>query len=58
MATQLLLAALAGLVLGVIAVLLGVAELRHRTRLRQAEEDTVEFPPVLAAPRPVRGRWS
>jgi hypothetical protein len=55
---QLLAAGVAGLVLGVIAVVLGAAELRHRNRVAQASDDTVEFPPVLAAPRPVRGRWS
>jgi hypothetical protein len=53
----LLLTALAGLVLGVLSTLLGLAELRHRHRLHQADVDTVEFPPILAAPRPVRGRW-
>jgi hypothetical protein len=54
---QLLAAAAGGLALGVIAVILGVAELRHRNRVAEAGDDTVEFPPILAAPRPVRGRW-
>jgi hypothetical protein len=47
---QLLAAGLAGLVLGVIATVLGVVELHHRNRLPQADE------PILA--KPVRGRWS
>jgi hypothetical protein len=55
---QLLAAGLAGLVLGVIAAILGAAELRHRNRVAQASDDTAELPPILAAPRPVRGRWS
>jgi hypothetical protein len=47
---QLLAAGIAGLVLGVIAAILGAAELRHRNRLPRADE------PILA--KPVRGRWS
>jgi hypothetical protein len=47
---QLLAAGIAGLVLGVIAAILGAAELRHRNRMPQADE------PILA--KPVRGRWS
>jgi hypothetical protein len=53
----LLVAGLSGLVLGALSVLLGVAELRLRTHLAQPDDDTQEFPPILAAPRPVRGRW-
>jgi hypothetical protein len=55
---QLFAAGIAGLALGVIAAVLGAAELRHRNRVAQADDDTAEFPPILAAPRPVRGRWS
>jgi hypothetical protein len=64
---QLLAAAAGGLALGVIAALLGVAELRHRNRVATADDDTAEFavipptPPIVAAPRTyrgsVRGRW-
>jgi hypothetical protein len=57
MLQQLVLAGVAGIALGVISALLGVAELRHRHRVAEAGDDTVEFPPILAAPRPVRGRW-
>jgi hypothetical protein len=54
MAIQLLAAGAAGVALGVIAAILGVAELKHQNR--QAGDDTVEFPPILAEPRR-RGRW-
>jgi hypothetical protein len=58
MLSQLLVAAAAGVMLGVIAMLLGAAELRHRNHVAQASDDTAELPPILAAPRPVRSRWS
>jgi hypothetical protein len=51
---QLLAAGIAGLALGVISTILGLAESRHRNRIAQA----TDAPPILAAPRPVRGRWS
>jgi hypothetical protein len=57
MLQQLLVAGVAGIALGAISVIVGLAELRHRARVREAGDDTVEFPPILAAPRPVRGRW-
>jgi hypothetical protein len=50
--------AAAGSGLTLFAVALGLAELRHRARMAQPDDDTQEFPPILAAPRPVRGKWS
>jgi hypothetical protein len=49
MAIQLLAAGAAGLALGVIAAVLGLAELRHRNRMPQADDR------ILA--KPARGRW-
>jgi hypothetical protein len=57
MLQQLVLAGAAGVALGAICVVIGFAELRHRNRVAEAGDDTVEFPPIIAAPRPVRGRW-
>jgi hypothetical protein len=57
MVQQLIAAGIGGIALGVLAALLGAAEIRHRARTGEAGDDTAEFPPILAAPRPVRGRW-
>jgi hypothetical protein len=51
---QLILAGAGGVALGAIAAALGFAEWKHQNR--QATDDTVEFPPILAEPRR-RGRW-
>jgi hypothetical protein len=56
MVQQLLAAGIGGIALGACAAILGVAEWRHRERTAEADDDTAEFPPILAEPRR-RGRW-
>jgi hypothetical protein len=58
MLQQLVLAGVAGVALGVISVIVGLAELRHRDRMAQADTEAPTAPRIVAAPRPVRGRWS
>jgi hypothetical protein len=57
MLQQLLLAGAAGVALGAISVVIGLAELRHRDRMAQADTEAPATPRIVAAPRPVRGRW-
>jgi hypothetical protein len=57
MVVQLLAAGIAGIALGAISVVVGLAELRHRDRMARADTQAPAAPRIVAAPRPVRGRW-
>jgi hypothetical protein len=54
---DLLVAAIAGLALGLIAAALGYAELRHRDRLAGHEQSIGRHPALGDFTRPNRHRW-
>jgi Flp pilus assembly protein CpaB len=59
-----IIAAIAALVLLGIAGIVGMADLRHQRRVARINaaivrnSETITTPPIIAGPRPVRGRWS